>query len=109
MASEVTIYTVGDPAVERTENRSLSWEFVLLVPCWVASGWLLKPVPLKPSSLTESMINLSIQNFIPLLVSSDLNPFLVPSDLNPLLTEIINQSQMTKIAVVNLNVLKMLL
>ena len=55
------------------------------------------------------MINLSIQNFIPLLVSSDLNPFLVPSDLNPLLTEIINQSQMTKIAVVNLNVLKMLL
>ena len=32
------------------------------------------------------MINLSIQNFIPLHVSSDLNPFLVPSNLNLVLT-----------------------
>ena len=49
------------------------------------------------------MINLSIQNFI---------PFLVPSDLNPVLTEYyLNQSQMTKTAVVDniVNVLKWLL
>ena len=32
---------------------------------------------MKPRSLTEFMINLSIQNFIPFLVTSDLNPVLI--------------------------------
>ena len=47
----------------------------------------LKLSPVEPDYLTEFMITLSIQNFISLLVSSDLNPFLVPSDLNPVLTK----------------------
>ena len=51
------------------------------------NSWEWKWVPLKLSSFTKFMINLSIQNFIPLLVSSDLNPFFVPSGLNPVLTE----------------------
>ena len=59
--------------------------------------------PLKPSSLAEFKINLSMQNFI---------PFLVLSDLNPVLTEHKHTSQMTKIAIVDnsiINVLKLLL
>lgn len=60
-----------------------------------------KRVPLNLSSLAKLMFNLSIQNFIPFLVPSDLNPFLVPSDLNPELTEHSSTSQKTKIAAVN--------
>ena len=64
--------------------------------------WIWNPVPLKLSSLTEFIINLSIQNFI---------PFLVPSNLNPLLTILMNQSQMTKTAIADniFNVLEVLL
>ena len=60
-----------------------------------------KRVPLNLSSLAKLMFNLSIQNFIPFLVPSDLNPFLVPSDLSPGLTEHSLTSQKTKIAAVN--------
>ena len=92
---------------EDRETRSLNQ--VSGIPCWVVSDWLLKLAFLMPSSFAEWWFKLCIQNFIPLLVSPDLKPFLVCSDLSPVLSELINQSQMTKITVVNFNILKMLL
>lgn len=94
---------------EDRETRSLNQVSVIRVPCWVVSDWLLKLAFLTPSSFAEWWFKLCIQNFIPLLVCPDLKLFLVCSDLNPVLSELINQSQMTKITVVNFNKLKMLL
>ena len=48
----------------------LSWK---CFPLWRG----LPQVEMKPSSFLEFMINLSVQNFIPFLVPSDLNPVLI--------------------------------
>ena len=72
--------------LDRVTWKSLSTPFLQR---WNSPGIVLvKPsLPLKLSSPAEFMINLSIPNFIALLVSSDLNSFLVSSNLHPALTE----------------------
>lgn len=93
------------PAIERTE-RPDHWTRCLLFR--FPAGWSQTGSWNWPS-FAEWWFKLCIQNFIPLLVCPDLKLFLVCSDINPVLSELINQSQMTKITVVNFNKLKMLL